>query len=446
MANDIPHGKRVMMTARTLVPPDLDTVRVRVDTTEENPFVAMTARLDRAAEVLALDPGLYRILRTPEKQLTVAVPVMRDNGVIEVFTGHRVLHNTVRGPGKGGIRFDMNVTLDEVSALAAWMTWKCAVVDVPFGGAKGGVRCDPFSMSPGELERLTRRYTSAIIDVLGPESDIPAPDVNTNERVMAWVMDTYSMHVGRTVPAVVTGKPVSMGGSLGRSEATGRGCMLVAREALAHLGLPMKGATVAVQGYGNVGSVAARLLARQGCRVVAIGDRTGAIQDSRGIDVEAAAAWVRQHTTLEGFYEGERISNAELLTLDVDVLVPAALENVITSKNAAKVRAKIVCEGANGPTTARADAILDDMGIFVVPDILANAGGVTVSYFEWVQNRNGYFWSEDVVNDRLREIMLRSFAEVLALSREHRVSMRTAAYMIAIKRVADVHRLRGLYA
>ena len=413
---------------------------------EENPFDAMTARLDRAAELLDLDPGMYRILRHPEKQITVAIPVVRDSGEIEVFTGHRVLHNTARGPGKGGIRFDANVTLDEVSALAAWMTWKCAVVNVPFGGAKGGVRCDPFSMSPGELERLTRRYTSSIVGVLGPDSDIPAPDVNTNERVMAWVMDTYSMHVGHTVPAVVTGKPVDMGGSLGRREATRRGCMLVTMEALAHLGIRVKGATVAVQGFGNVGAAAARLLAREGCRVVAIGDRTGALHDPRGIDVEAAAEWVRRHSTLEGFDVGDRMTNDELLTLDVDVLVPAALENVITSHNASAVRAKVICEGANGPTTAAADAILQESGVFVIPDILANAGGVTVSYFEWVQNRGGYFWSEDVVNDRLREIMIRSFGDVLDLSRKHDVSMRTAAYMLSIGRVASVHKLRGIYA
>ena len=413
---------------------------------EENPFDAMTARLDRAAAQLDLDPGIYRIMKRPEKQITVAVPVMMDNGEIEVFTGHRVLHNTARGPGKGGIRFDMHVSLDEVSALAAWMTWKCAVVDVPFGGAKGGVQCDPLAMSPGELERLTRRYTSAIIDVLGPDSDVPAPDVNTNERVMAWIMDTYSMHVGHPVPAVVTGKPVAMGGSLGRREATGRGCMIATTEALAHLGMPVKGASVAVQGFGNVGSVAAQQLSRAGCRVVAIGDRTGAIHNPRGIDVFEAAAWVRTHGTLEGYVNGDVITNGELLTLEVDVLVPAALENVITTRNASNVRAKIVCEGANGPTTAAADSILEEQGIFVVPDILANAGGVTVSYFEWVQNRNGYPWTESVVNDRLGEIMTRSFRDVLGLSRRHHVSMRTAAYMLSMSRVAAVHELRGVYA
>jgi glutamate dehydrogenase (NAD(P)+) len=413
---------------------------------EENPFAAMMTRVERAAAELDLDPGILRILRQPEKQLTVAVPVQLDNGEIEVFTGHRVLHNTARGPGKGGIRYDMHVTLDEVSALAAWMTWKCAVVDVPFGGAKGGIRCDPFRMSLGELERLTRRYTSAIIDLLGPDSDIPAPDVNTNERTMAWIMDTYSMHVGHSVPAVVTGKPVALGGSLGRRDATGRGCMVVTKQALEHLRLPVRGATVAMQGFGNVGSVAAQQLARAGCHVVAIGDRTGAIHNERGIDVDAASAWVRLHGTLEGFTKGELISNDVLLTLPVDVLVPAALENVITTKNAAQIQAKVVCEGANGPTTAAADSILEERGVFVIPDIVANAGGVTVSYFEWVQNRNGYAWTERMVNDRLDEIMVRSFHEVLVMSRRHEVSLRTAAYMLAVRRVAAVHELRGVYA
>ena len=413
---------------------------------EDNPFEGMMSRFDRAAELLDLEPGLYKILRHAEKQITVSMPVLMDNGEVEVFTGHRVLYNTSRGPAKGGIRFDMQVTLDEVTALAAWMTWKCAVVNLPFGGAKGGVVCDPLTMSVGELERLTRRYTANIIKTLGPDSDVPAPDVNTNERVMAWVMDTYSMHVGHTVTGVVTGKPVEMGGSLGRREATGRGVMLVTKEALAHLGMAVQGTTVAVQGFGNVGSVAATLLAREGCRIVAIGDRSGAYHNEKGIDVGAAVAHVKRNRTLEGFDGADPISNDALLTAEVDVLVPAALENVITTKNASKLRAKIIAEGANGPTTAAADALLDDKGIFVVPDILANAGGVTVSYFEWVQDRAGYFWPEDVVNDRLREIMTRSFADVLNLSRERKVNMRTAAYMLAISRVASVHRLRGIYA
>ena len=413
---------------------------------EENPFEAMMSRFDRAAELLDLEPGLYKVLRHAEKEIIVSCPVMMDSGEVEVFTGYRVLYNTSRGPAKGGIRFDMAVTLEEVKALAAWMTWKCAVVNLPFGGAKGGVICDPAKMSVGELERLTRRYTSGIIATLGPDSDVPAPDVNTNERVMAWIMDTYSMRMNHTVTAVVTGKPVEMGGSLGRREATGRGCMIVTKEALKHLGMPMQGTTVAVQGFGNVGSVAAQLLAREGCKIVAISDKSGGYHNPKGIDVEAALAHVRKEKHLEGFSGATPISNDELLTHDVDVLVPAALENVITSKNAGKIRAKIICEGANGPTTAGADNILEEKGIFVIPDILANAGGVTVSYFEWVQDRGGYFWSEDSVNDRLTQIMQHSFADVLKLSQQHKVNMRTAAYMLSISRVATVHRLRGIYA
>jgi glutamate dehydrogenase (NAD(P)+) len=429
------------VSSDTLVKPDKDTFL-----NEENPFEAMMLRFDKAAELLDLEPGLYKVLRHPEKQIIVSIPVTKDNGDVEVFTGYRVLYNTSRGPAKGGIRFDMQVTLEEVKALAAWMTWKCAVVNIPFGGAKGGVVCDPHEMSVSELERLTRRYTAAIIQTLGPDSDVPAPDVNTNERVMAWIMDTYSMHVGHTTTAVVTGKPVEMGGSLGRREATGRGCMIVTKEALAHLGMQLEGTTVAVQGFGNVGSVAAQLLQREGCKIVAIGDRSVSIYDPDGIDVEAAVAHVKKNRTLDGFTRGEVISGADLLTLDVDVLLPAALENVITTKNAGQIRARIICEGANGPTTAAADSILEENGVFVIPDILANAGGVTVSYFEWVQDRGGYFWTEQVVNDRLSEIMVNSFHDVLALARQHKVNMRTAAYMLSISRVATVHRLRGIYA
>ena len=413
---------------------------------EENPFEAMMSRLDRAAKLLDLEPGIYKVLRSAEKEITVSIPVMMDNGEVEVFTGIRVLHNTSRGPAKGGIRFDMNVTLDEVKALAAWMTWKCAVVNIPFGGAKGGVICDPLKMSVGELERVTRRYTSGIIQTLGPDSDVPAPDVNTNERVMAWLMDTYSMHVGHTVNAVTTGKPVEMGGSLGRREATGRGVMITTVQALEHLKMEVKGATVAVQGFGNVGSIGAQLLQQAGCRVVAVSDRTGGWHSPKGIDVDDAIAHVKKHKTLEGYGKGEAVTNAQLLELEVDVLVPAALENVITTKNAKNIKAKVICEGANGPTTAVADEMLDEKGIFVIPDILANAGGVTVSYFEWVQNRGGYYWTEQVVNDRLRDIMVNSFREVLKLSMQHKVNMRTAAYMVAISRVATVHRLRGIYA
>ncbi len=413
---------------------------------EENPFEAMMSRFDRAAELLDLDAGLVKVLRQPEKQIIVAVPVLKDDGSVDVYTGYRVLYNTSRGPAKGGIRFDTAVTLEEVKALAAWMTWKCAVVDIPFGGAKGGVNCDPEKMSLGELERMTRRYTAGIINTLGPDSDVPAPDVNTNERVMAWMMDTYSMHVGHTVTAVVTGKPVVMGGSLGRREATGRGCVIVTKEALNYLGLAVRNATVAVQGFGNVGSVAADLLSQEGCRIVAIGDRRASLHNADGIDVQAAIDHVRTHGSLQTFNGGDRIKPEELLTLDVDVLLPAALENVITTKNASQIRAKIICEGANGPTTAPADAILDEKGVFVIPDILANAGGVTVSYFEWVQNRGGYFWTEDLVNDRLRAIMCRSFANVLDISRKHKVNMRTAAYVLSVERVSTVHKLRGIYA
>ncbi|HEY8832728.1 MAG TPA: Glu/Leu/Phe/Val dehydrogenase [Gemmatimonadaceae bacterium] len=427
--------------AHKLVRPDKDRF---LD--EENPFEAMMSRFDKAAELLDLEPGLYKVLRQAEKQVIVSIPVMKDNGEVEVYEGYRVQYNTSRGPAKGGIRFDLNVTLEEVKALAAWMTWKCAVVNIPFGGAKGGVRCDPLAMSASELEKLTRRYTSGIINMLGPDSDVPAPDVNTNERVMAWVMDTYSMHVGHTVTAVVTGKPVELGGSLGRREATGRGCMIVTKEALKHLGMPVKGTTVAIQGFGNVGSVAAQLLAREGCKIVAIGDRSVALYNKNGIDVDDAIAYVKKHRSLEGYDKADAVSGSELLTLDVDVLLPAALENVITTKNAGDIKARIICEGANGPTTAAADSILDENGIFVVPDILANAGGVTVSYFEWVQDRGGYFWPEDLVNERLETIMKRSFQDVLDLSRQKRVNMRTASYMVSISRVASVHRLRGIYA
>jgi len=425
----------------TIVKPDKDTFL-----NEENPFEAMMLRFDKAAELLDLEPGLYKVLRNPEKQIIISIPITLDNGEVEVYTGYRVLYNTSRGPAKGGIRFDMQVTLEEVKALAAWMTWKCAVVNIPFGGAKGGVVCDPHTMSLTELERLTRRYTAGIINVLGPDSDVPAPDVNTNERVMAWIMDTYSMHVGHTTTAVVTGKPIEMGGSLGRREATGRGCMIVTKEALAHLGMPITGTTVAVQGFGNVGSVAAQLLHREGCKVVAIGDRSISIYNRDGIDVDDAIEYVKKHKSLDGYARGEVISGSDLLTLDVDVLLPAALENVITTRNAGQIRARIICEGANGPTSAAADSILEENGVFVIPDILANAGGVTVSYFEWVQDRGGYFWTEQVVNERLRDIMVNSFQDVLALAKQHRVNMRTAAYMLSISRVANVHRLRGIYA
>ena len=436
--------------AKTHLPPGLQPAVIRPDKetflAEENPFEAMMERFDHAAKLLNLDAGIYKILRHPEKQIIISVPVVRDSGEVEVYTGYRVLYNTSRGPAKGGIRFDLNVTLDEVKALAAWMTWKCAVVKIPFGGSKGGVRCDPSTMSMGELERVTRRYTSALIETLGPDSDVPAPDVNTNERVMAWIMDTYSMHKRHTVTGVVTGKPVEMGGSLGRREATGRGCMLVIREALARLGVPLKGARVAVQGFGNVGSVTADLMAKEGALVVAIADKAGGVMNPKGLDVPDLIRWVRERRQLTGYPKAEAISNEELLALECDVLVPAALENVITRKNASRIKAKVICEGANGPTTAAADKILEDKGIYVIPDILANAGGVTVSYFEWVQDRAAYFWDEDTVNRRLESIMVKSFHDVAALAEQHKVNSRIAAYMLAVDRVAAMHRLRGMYA
>ena len=413
---------------------------------EENPFEAMMSRFDFAAQKLNLDPGLYQVLRAPEKQVIVAVPYLKDSGGVEVLTGYRVLHNRARGPAKGGIRFDLGVTLDEVKALAAWMTWKCAVVNIPFGGAKGGVVCDPSQLSSAELERITRRYTSAIIETLGPDSDVPAPDVNTNERVMAWVMDTYSMHVRHTVTAVVTGKPVEMGGSLGRREATGRGCMQVTREALRKLRMPIEGTRVVVQGFGNVGSIAAEMMERQGMKIIAVSDKSGGVHNPAGLKVKDLQEHVTRHRFLSDYKNADRVTNEELLTLDCDVLVPAALENVITSHNAVAIRARIICEGANGPTSAGADRILDDKGVFVIPDILANAGGVTVSYFEWVQDRGGYFWDEETVNQRLERIMVRSFEDVTAMADRHSINLRIAAYMVAIERVAAVHRLRGLYA
>ena len=413
----------------------------------ENPFESMMARFDVAAQKLNLEPGLYSVLRHPEKQIIIACPLLRDNGTVEVYTGYRVLYNTARGPAKGGIRFDLGVTLDEVKALAAWMTWKCAVVNLPFGGSKGGILCDPSSMSMAELERLTRRYTAALIDILGPDSDVPAPDVNTNERMMAWIMDTYSMHKRHTVTAVVTGKPVEMGGSLGRREATGRGCMIVTREALKSLNMPIdKRTRVVVQGFGNVGSISAKLMSDLGLRIVAVSDKEGGIFNKDGLDIDDVIEHVKKQRFLKTYPKAEKIANEDLLTLDCEVLVPAALENVITDDNAANIKAKIICEGANGPTSATADRTLQDKGILVIPDILANAGGVTVSYFEWVQDRGGYFWDEETVNSRLERIMVESFNEVAGMAARHSVSMRIAAYMVAIDRVAKVHRLRGMYA
>jgi glutamate dehydrogenase (NAD(P)+) len=426
---------------QALIRPDKDTFL-----SEENPFEAMMSRFDFAAQKLSLDPGHYKVLRSPEKQIIVSVPIARDNGEVEVYTGYRVLYNTSRGPAKGGIRFDTNVTLDEVKALAAWMTWKCAVVNIPFGGAKGGVVCDPFHLSNAELERITRRYTSAIIETLGPDSDVPAPDVNTNERVMAWIMDTYSMHKRHTVTAVVTGKPIEMGGSLGRREATGRGCMLVTREALKRLRMPVAGTRVAIQGFGNVGSIAAQLMEQLGLKVVAVSDKSGGVYNPDGLRIKEVLQHCRQKRFVADYKEADQITNEQLLTVDCDVLVPAAMENVITSKNARDIKARIICEGANGPTTANADKILEENGVFVIPDILANAGGVTVSYFEWVQDRGGYFWDEETVNQRLERIMVQSFDEVAGMAGRHGLNLRIGAYMLAIERVAAVHRLRGMYA
>jgi glutamate dehydrogenase (NAD(P)+) len=432
----------VSRSSQDVIRPDKDSALLG----EGNPFEAMMSRFDYAAQRLSLDPGLYKVLRAPEKQIIVSVPILRDSGEVDVYTGYRVLYNTSRGPAKGGIRFDTAVTLDEVTALAAWMTWKCAVVNIPFGGAKGGVACDPFQLSNAELERITRRYTSAIIDTLGPDSDVPAPDVNTNERVMAWIMDTYSMHKRHTVTAVVTGKPVEMGGSLGRREATGRGCMLVTREALKRLRMPIEGTRVAIQGFGNVGSVAAQLMENLGLMVVAVSDKSGGIYNPKGLRIRDVLQHTRQKRFLKDYKEADHISNEDLLTLDCDVLVPAAMENVITSHNAKSIKARIICEGANGPTTAGADKILEENGVFVIPDILANAGGVTVSYFEWVQDRGGYFWDEDTVNQRLERIMVESFEEVASMAGRHGINLRIGAYMLAIERVAAVHRLRGMYA
>lgn len=407
----------------------------------------MIERFDIAAEILELDPGFYEYLVTPSRIHITAIPVLMDDGRIKVFEGFRVIHNEVLGPSKGGIRYAADVNLDEVKALAAWMTWKCAVVGVPFGGAKGGVVCDPRRMSPGEVERLTRRYTANLIDVFGPDRDIPAPDMNTNEQIMAWILDTYSMHARRTETAVVTGKPISLGGSYGRKEATGRGVMTVTLGALERLGLRPSQCTVAVQGFGNVGFTAAKLIAEQGCKVVAVSDISGGYYNENGLDIIGMAEYSAANGgLLEGYKNAQPLTNHELLTLDVDVLVPAAKEDQITKKNAAEIRAKIVAEGANGPTTPEADDILNEKGILVIPDILANAGGVTVSYFEWVQDRQGYFWSLDRVNRRLDRIMRQSFDNVYETAQKYNVPLRIGAYVLAVDKVAGALRLRGIYA
>ncbi|MBE3574995.1 MAG: Glu/Leu/Phe/Val dehydrogenase [Firmicutes bacterium] len=384
-------------------------------------------------------------MRSPRATLEVNFPVKMDDGSVQVFTGFRVQHNTARGPAKGGIRFHPAVTLDEVKALAMWMTWKCAVVDIPFGGGKGGVICDPKRLSPAELERLTRRFTSEISAFIGPDRDIPAPDVYTNAQTMGWIADTYSMHHGHFIPAVVTGKPLALGGSLGRNEATARGCVFVIQEAAQHLGMVLPGATVVVQGFGNAGSVAARLLHQLGCRVVAVSDSKGGIYDAAGLDPDQVLAHKQKTGSVVGFAGAESIGNAELLELPCDVLVPAALENQITEENAGRLRARLVAEAANGPTTPEADRILYQRGIWVLPDILANAGGVTVSYFEWVQNLQFFYWTEEEVNQRLRQTMQRSFRAVWEIAQAQQVDMRTAAYMLAVRRVADAIQARGIY-
>ncbi|MDO8472603.1 MAG: Glu/Leu/Phe/Val dehydrogenase [Dehalococcoidia bacterium] len=402
-------------------------------------------QIETVCDMLHLDEAWRTRLRSCQRELIVNFPVRLDDGSVRSFTGYRVQHNTARGPGKGGIRYHPRVDLDEVRALAFWMTLKSALVNIPFGGAKGAVACDPKQMSAGELERLTRRYASEISILIGPESDIPAPDLGTNAQVMAWIMDTYSMNKGRSVPGVVTGKPVDIGGSLGRAEATGRGCTVSAKLAAGHVGFDLNGARLVVQGAGNVGAVSARLLMQEGCRLIAISDSCSGIYNDKGIDLERALRHKKETGTLQGAPETETLTNRDLLALKCDILVPAALEGQIATDNADKVSARVVIEGANGPTTSQADMILYDNGVFVVPDILANSGGVIVSYFEWVQDTQAFFWEEDEVNNRMKKIIERSFAEVLRISREERVNMRTAAHMVAVRRVASAMALRGIY-
>jgi glutamate dehydrogenase (NAD(P)+) len=413
---------------------------------EINPWEAQGARFDFAARKLNLEEGLWKMLRTPSRELIVHFPVTLDDGKVEMFTGFRVQHSIARGPCKGGIRYAPDVSLDEVRALASWMTWKCAVVNIPFGGAKGGVICDPKNMSRGELERMTRRYTSEIIDIIGPEKDVPAPDMNTNEQTMAWIMDTYSMHHGHTVTSVVTGKPLNLGGSRGRTEATGRGVQVICDESMRYLKMPIDGCRVVIQGFGNVGANAARLMMERGYKIVGIAEFDGGLSNPKGIDVHQLLKYKLQNSTILGFRGAEAMPSEELLVSDCEILIPAARENVITSRNAGQIQAKVVVEGANGPTTAVADEILAEKHIFVMPDILANAGGVTASYFEWVQDRQGYFWKEAIVNEQMETILRDSFDDVVRYSEAHNVNNRIAAYMLAIDRVAQTIRQRGIYA
>ncbi len=413
---------------------------------ELDPLENARLQFEEAAQRLKLDPSFIEIIKVPRRATIVKLPVQMDDGSFRVFTGYRVQHSIIRGPAKGGIRYHPDVTLEEVMALAAWMTWKCAVVGIPFGGGKGGVACDPSKMSKGELERLTRRYTADLIDVIGPESDVPAPDVNTNEQTMAWIMDTYSMHARHTVTSVVTGKPLELGGSAGRREATGRGVLFVIREAAKKIGMSLKGAKVVVQGFGNVGSVAANLLAQDGALIVGVSDVKGGVANPQGLDLPALMKQLMEKKTVAGFAGGTPVEGKKILEVPCDILIPAALENQITHVNASRISARIIAEGANGPTTHQADKILNKAGVMVIPDILANSGGVTVSYFEWVQDRQGYFWREDEVNERLEHIMVTSFNDVARMAEEHKVSLRVAAFMLAIKRVVDAITLRGVYA
>ena len=405
-------------------------------------------RFEEAARKLGLEEGVYRYLRYPDKEITLYIPVGMDSGHLEVFTGYRVLHSTVRGPGKGGIRFAPDVSIDEVRALAAWMTWKCAVVNIPFGGAKGGVVCDPRKMSRGELERLTRRYTAELAGWLGPERDVPAPDVGTNEQTMAWVMDTYSMHSGQATTAVVTGKPIELGGSRGRKEATGRGVMISCDKALSLLKMKKEGCRVVIQGFGNVGSMAADLMQKAGYKIVGLADIGGGLYNENGFDVAKMISWVHgEKKPLQDFPgDGTKMTASDVLFQSCEIAIPAAIENQITEKNAHQMQAKILCEGANGPTTSQADSIIEEKGIFTIPDILGNAGGVTVSYFEWVQDRQGFFWRESEVNERLQDVMENAFDQVVRYAATHKVNNRIAAYMVAIDRVANALKLRGIYA
>ena len=410
-----------------------------------NAWEVAQRQFDLAAERLGLDPGMRLVLREPRREFTVHFPVHMDDGSVEVFTGYRVQHNLGRGPAKGGIRYHQDVSLDEVKALAMWMTWKCAVVGIPYGGGKGGVIVDPKQLTKKELEGLTRRYFTEIEILVGPEKDIPAPDVNTNAQIMAWMMDTYSMHAGHTVPGVVTGKPISLGGSEGRNEATARGCVYTIVDAARHLGMNLNKARVAVQGFGNAGSIAARLIGEEGSTVVAVSDSTGGIHNPAGLDIAKVVNWKSEHGTVQGFPGATDITNAAVLEVDCDILIPAALENQITSRNAGNIKARVIAEAANGPTTPEADEILYKAGVFLIPDILCNAGGVTVSYFEWVQDLNRDHWSETVVNAKLKEIMVKAFHETLDVATREQVNMRTAAYLLAVKRVADAMEMRGLY-